>query len=111
MFTIHSKVELHKQGRRPIGSYARHYYNLYQLAATPEIEAMLNSAEYAQIKADYDQIRRTYFSKEYIAPAHLSFANSDALYPPPELANIIGKEYTQQCKVLCYGPYPTWEAV
>jgi hypothetical protein len=41
----------------------------------------------------------------------MSFAKSDALFPPPELAKIIGVEYEGQCKLLCYGPYPSWEEI
>ena len=63
MFAIHSKVELLKRDRRPIGSYARHYYDLFQLAAQAEVMAMLQSDEYANIKADYDRISRTHFPK------------------------------------------------
>ena len=32
MFAIHSKVEKFKKAGSPIGKYARHYYDLYQLA-------------------------------------------------------------------------------
>lgn len=32
LFAIHSKVELFKRDARPIGPYARHYYDLFQLA-------------------------------------------------------------------------------
>lgn len=32
MFAIHAKVELFKRDGRPLGSYARHYYDLYCLA-------------------------------------------------------------------------------
>jgi len=37
MFAIHGKVELFKREGQPIGSYARHYYDLSQLAATDEV--------------------------------------------------------------------------
>lgn len=33
MFAIHSKVELLKRDGQPLGAYARHYYDLFQLAA------------------------------------------------------------------------------
>ena len=33
LFAIHSKVELLKRDGRPIGTYARHYHDLFQLAA------------------------------------------------------------------------------
>ncbi len=108
LFAIHSKVEILKRDGRPIGSYARHYYDLYQLAGEEEITAMLQSGEYAQIKSDYDAISRTHFAKDYLPPEGLSFARSEALFPPPALATILGKEYEQQCRTLCYGPYPSW---
>ena len=111
MFAIHSKVELLKREGQPIGSYARHYYDLYQLAAQSEVQAMLRSDEYARIKADYDRISRTHFPKSYIHPDDMSFAHSDALFPPPDLARMIGPEYERQCKILCYGPFPPWEEV
>lgn len=111
MFAIHAKVELLKRERQPIGSYARHYYDLYQLAAQAEVHAMLQSDEYAAIKADYDQISRIHFPKRYFHPEGMSFAHSDALFPPPELAGVIGDEYERQCRVLCYGAFPSWDQV
>ena len=48
-----------------IGSYARHQYDLYQLAGHPEVLAMLKSDEYGHMKADYDEISRTHFAKNY----------------------------------------------
>jgi len=111
MFAIHSKVELLKRDGQPIGSYARHYYDLYQLAAQPEVGAMLRSDEYATIKADYDEISRAHFPKSYFHPEEMSFARSDALFPPADLATLIGPEYEQQCRTLCYGPFPSWNEV
>jgi hypothetical protein len=49
MFAIHSKVELLKRDKQPLGSYARHYYDLYQLSGHPEVGTMLRSAEYIAI--------------------------------------------------------------
>lgn len=111
MFAIHGKVEILKQTGQPIGSYARHYYDLFQLAAQPEVIAMLSSPEYADIKADYDRISRAHFSRSYFYPNDMSFANSDALFPPPELAAKIGTQYEEQCRRLCYGTYPLWAQV
>jgi hypothetical protein len=101
MFAIHSKVELFKRDQQPIGSYARHYYDLLQLAAEPEVNAMLRSDEYATIKADYDRVSRAHFEKHYFYPAEMSFSNSDALFPPEELAAAIAAEYESQCRLLC----------
>jgi hypothetical protein len=85
MFAIHSKVELLKRDRQPLGTYARHYYDLHQLAARDEVMAMLASEEYAAIKADYDRISRAHFPRSYFYPAGMSFARSDALFPSADL--------------------------
>jgi hypothetical protein len=39
MFAIHSKVELLKRDGQALGTYARHYYDLFQLAAQAEVIA------------------------------------------------------------------------
>jgi hypothetical protein len=109
MFAIHSKVEILKRDKTPLGTYARHYYDIFQLAAQAEVIAMLKSDEYAAIKNDYDAISREYFARSYFHPDGMSFAKSDALFPPAELAKTIGVEYEGQCKLLCYGPYPSWD--
>ena len=111
MFAIHSKIELFKRDKQPLGSYARHYYDLFHLSGHPEVAVMLRSTEYAEIKTDYDQVSRTYFSKSYFFPEGMSFAHSDALFPPSKLSAVIGPEYEAQCRMLCYGPYPSWAEV
>ena len=111
IFAIHGKVELLKRDERPLGSYARHYYDLFHLAAQEAVVAMLVSDEYAAIKSDYDEISRAHFERSYFAPDDMSFAHSDALFPPAALAEAIGAEYEAQCRQLCFGPYPSWERV
>lgn len=111
MFAIHGKVELLKRDGTPLSTYARHYYDLFQLSAKREVTAMLKSAEYAEIKADYDRISTAHFARSYFRPADMRFSNSDALFPPAGLAAIIGAGYEAQCKLLCYGPYPSWAEV
>ena len=111
MFAIHSKVELLKRDKQPLGSYARHYYDLFQLSGHPEVGTMLRSTEYTAIKTDYDQISRAHFPRSYFFPEGMSFARSHALFPPPELAAVIGPEYEVQCRMLCYGPHPSWADV
>lgn len=111
MFAIHSKVELLKRKGEPLGSYARHYYDLFQLSQQAEVIAMLESAEYGTIKKDYDEISRAHFPKSYFSPDEMTFARSDALFPAPELSLAIGAEYDAQCRQLCYGPYPSWNEV
>lgn len=108
MFAIHGKVELLKRDKQPLGSYARHYYDLFQLSLQEEVLNMLRSDEYAAIKKDYDQISRAHFPRSYFYPKDMSFANSDALFPPAELAATIAPQYEAQCQMLCFGAYPSW---
>lgn len=111
MFTIHAKVEIFKREGRPIGTYARHYYDLFQLAGQPQVRAMLESDEYANIKADYDRVSKTYFERDYIPPEGMSFAKSAALFPTGDLLAVIRNDYEAQCQVLCFGISPSWDDV
>ena len=111
MFAIHGKVDAYKKTGREIGGYARHYYDLYCLAERPEVIATLRSQEYGIIKADYDRISREYFDKSYVPPPDMSFAKSDALFPSTELGTVLAAEFEKQCRVLCFGAFPTWDDV
>jgi hypothetical protein len=111
MFAIHGKVEALKRDGRAIGGYARHYYDLYCLAERAEVVAMLGTDEYGTIKADYDRISREFFERSYVPPPRMSFATSDALFPPAKLRAILAAEFERQCRTLCFGPYPTWDEV
>ena len=111
MFAIHGKVQMFINGGTAIGPYARHYYDLAQLAALPEIEAMLTSSEYEAIRLDYDRVSRTYFPRHYFPPEDLRFKTSPALFPEAGLSAALGREYEAQCRLLCYGTYPPWTAV
>ena len=111
MFTIHAKVEVFKAQGRGIGGYARHYYDLHCLAERPEVLAMLRSDEYAAIKADYDRVRSEHFPKSYTPPPGMTFAQSDALFPPTQLQAILAIEFEKQCRVLCFGSIPPWDEV
>jgi hypothetical protein len=111
MFAIHAKVELLKRDRQALGTYARHYYDLFQLAVQPDVVAMLKSPEYEQIKEDYDRVSRASFARNYFFPEAMRFAVSDALFPPPELAAVIAPMYEEQGRMLCYGTAPSWAEV
>lgn len=41
----------------------------------------------------------------------MTFAHSDALFPPPELRASLAVEFEKQCRILCFGPIPTWDDV
>ena len=111
LFAIHGRVELLKRDGRPLGAYARHYYDLFKLSGQEAVIGMLKSEEYAAIKEDYDKISREYFPASYFYPKDMTFANSDALFPPSDLAAVLTADYEAQCTQLCYGPYPSWADV
>jgi hypothetical protein len=80
MFAIHGKVQLFKRDGQPLGTYARHYYDLFQLAAQPEVITMLKSDEYAAIKADYDRISPCAFcAKLFLSRRDAFFSQRRAL--------------------------------
>lgn len=93
MFAIHGKIELMKRAGQALGPYARHYYDLYQLAGEPEVLRMLNSDEYGAIKTDYDRISREHFDRSYFSPDGMRFATSEALFPPSEIEPAIQAAY------------------
>jgi hypothetical protein len=72
---------------------------------------MLRSDEYTAIKADYDRISTKHFPKSYVPPPEMSFAMSDALFPSATLRAAIAAGFEAQCRVLCFGPFPTWDEV
>jgi hypothetical protein len=111
MFAIQAKVDAFKNAGQPIGGYARHYYDLFCLVQRPEVLAMLRSPEYAAIKADYDRISVAHFPKSYVPPPGMSFAKSDALFPSAGLRAAIAADFEAQCRILCFGPSPTWDQV
>jgi hypothetical protein len=111
LFAIHGKVVRLERDRVPLGSYARHYYDLYQLAGTDEVRAMLRSAEYRAIQRDYDAISRRHFPRDYACPDEMDFSTSHALFPPGDLRERLGADYDRQCRQLCYGTPPKWNDV
>ena len=111
MFAIHSKIEIYKKEGRPLGSYARHYYDLYQLAQQDLVRDLLQTDEYARIKDDYERVSLTAFPSSYFRPNDMRFAESDALFPLGDLRSMIATEYAAQCRILCFGDYPYWEEV
>ncbi|AFZ57621.1 nucleotidyl transferase AbiEii/AbiGii toxin family protein [Anabaena cylindrica FACHB-243] len=110
LFAIHSRVLLYKEQKQPIATHARHYYDLYCLAQRQEVQKMLNTEEYNNIKEDCFNIGQQHFNN-YQPPENLSFSKSIAIFPTGDLRQLIAKEYSQQCRNLCYGDYPTWEEI
>lgn len=111
LFAIHAKVRQYQRQESPLGTATRHYYDLFCLAQTPEVQQMLGSGEYSNIKQDCAFLSQQEFPQQYDAPENLVFCNSIALFPIGDIRQEIAKEYQQQCKNLCYGNYPRWEEI
>jgi len=103
MFAIHDKVELLKRDNRPLGSYARHYYDLARLAATKEVQRCW-IRRVCRDQGGLRQDQQRVFYQELPTAGGLSFANSDALFPGEALSVDLGKEYEMQCRVLVMRP-------
>jgi predicted nucleotidyltransferase component of viral defense system len=111
LFAIHNYIEAYQRKGTPFDKYARHYYDLYQLAQRTEVRELLKSKEFSDIKQDCDRISQIHFEGNHCPPENLSFANSPALFSTGELRKAISIAYIKHCQVLCYGKYPSWEEV
>lgn len=112
LFTIHAKIERLKQEGHPLGRDARHYADLHALADTQEVKDMIASSEYKEIKVDYDENSRRYFTRSYRPPEGMSFANSDALFPSHQLRARIEPDYLRECRLLFADrPFPDLDEV
>jgi predicted nucleotidyltransferase component of viral defense system len=99
MFALHGKVIRLQTEDHPLARDARHYCDLYALAAEPAVRAMLESEEYEQIRHDYDRISRTFVPRIEPVPtapprrvAHDRLASSPprpcrAFMPPPKIVS------------------------
>lgn len=110
LFAIHGKVVRLLDEGQPLGRDARHYADLYALAGTHEVRAMLASREYAEIRDDYDA-KRAFFATIYRPPKGLSFATSPALFPDAALREQIAGDYESQCELLFAGAHPSFDEV
>lgn len=113
LFTVHGKVERQlSELDYALGRDARHYSDLYFLARTPEVVAMLNSSEYQEICLDYDEKSREFFGKYYRPPEGLKFDSSPAFFPDQSLRDALEEDYVRQCGLLfATDDYPSFDAV
>lgn len=111
LFALHGKVVRLQQEGHPLARDARHYADLYVLADQHEVRSMLASDEYREIREDYDETSRAFFPKSHRPPDGLSFAESAALFPGPELQGALAADYEAQCQLLFSGAYPSFDEV
>jgi hypothetical protein len=109
LFAIHGRVEQYIRDAEPLGKYTRHYYDLYCLLQKPEVLALIESDEYQKIKLDCDRVGQEHFKGD--SPSGLSFRDSPALFPSPDLEGYLQGEYVTQCRPLCYGDFPDWKEI
>jgi Nucleotidyl transferase AbiEii toxin, Type IV TA system len=111
LFIVHGLAERLQHEGQGLGRNARHYIDLHALASEPEVEVMLRSQEYQQIKEDYEALSLQFFKKRYVRPSDLSFAQSPGVFPSESLRARIVADYDEQCRTLCYGAYPSFDDV
>jgi hypothetical protein len=112
LFAIHNNVEESLRKNEPLGKYARHYYDLFSLLQHPEVLEMLASEEFQRLKTDADRISHKYFERSHFPPDDLRFSQSRALFPDsPKLRKELSSVYKEQCHLLCFGNFPSWEEV
>jgi nucleotidyltransferase AbiEii toxin of type IV toxin-antitoxin system len=111
LFTVHGKVERLKREGERLRRSARHYADLYVLAGRSEVLAMIGSAEYAQIRTDYNQKSIRFFKNSYRPPDDLRFNQSDALFLPGTLRAMVEEDYYADCRLLFRDEPPAFDAV
>ncbi len=111
LFTVHGKVERLKSEGERLKRAARHYADLYVLAGRPEVLAMIESDEYGQIRADYNQKSIRFFKNSYRPPNDLRFNKSDALFLPGKLRAMVQEDYYSDCRLLFRDGPPAFDAV
>jgi hypothetical protein len=111
LFIVHGLVHRLQVEGTPLGRDARHYIDLYELAGTEEVRQMIETSEYVEIAGDTNAIGVKYFGKHHRAPENLTFADSEGLFPPAQLRNLIVSDYDEQCATLCLGDYPSFDRV
>jgi hypothetical protein len=111
LFTLHSHVTRMVATGGGLERNARHYADVHLLAQTKEVKAMLDSPEFAALKADCDKTSRAFFGASHIAPVGLSFSGSPAFFPSEHLKEELRGAYEDECSRLFFGPYPTFDEV
>ena len=111
LFTVHGKVERLKTEGERLRRDARHYADLYVLAGRPEVLAMIESEEYGQIRADYNQKSIRFFKNSYRPPEDLRFNKSDALFLPGQLRATVEEDYYADVRLLFRDGPPEFDAV
>lgn len=112
LFTIHGKVMRMIDHEAALGRDARHYADLDVLAGTKEVQDMLDSSEYGEIRDDYDEKSKHFFAKYYRPPVGLSFRDSPALFPPDDLHDQLVADYERECgRLFPGGEFPPFDHV
>lgn len=111
LFTVHGKVERLKTEGERLRRDARHYADLYVLAGRPEVQTMIESAEYEQIRVDYDEKSIRFFKNSYRPPEHLRFNKSDAVFLPGKLRAMVEEDYYADVRLLFRDDPPPFDAV
>lgn len=54
---------------------------------------------------------RKHFEVDYIPPLNMNFSKSEAIFPKGNIEMTLAAEFEKQCRILCFGEFPTWRQV
>ncbi len=112
LFAVHGLVVRLEQTGTPLGRDARHYHDLFELAARDEVVELLKSEECQTIRRDVDRVSRAFYADRYSAPKGLRLRGSPCIDPPDTLRPLIAADYERECSRLCYdGHYAPFDSV
>jgi hypothetical protein len=112
LFAIHTAIVNFENQKQPIGNQIRHYYDTYCLLQTADVQNMLKTKEYQDIKEDISIISQSSFPQavDYL-PQDLNFSQSPAFNLHSDTKRKISQLYQGQLRLLCYGTCPSWETI
>lgn len=112
LFAIHTAIINFENQKQPVGNQIRHYYDIYCLLQTADVQNMLKTKEYQDIKEDVSIIGQSSFHQAIIdLPQGLNFSQSPAFNLHSDTEEEISKLYQNQLGRLCYGICPPWDAI
>lgn len=112
LFTLHSRVERAKKQGKELGREARHYYDLAMLLAEPQTRKMLDSDEFKSICSQYRELTTKFYPGQVkLLPEGMNLSESSALFPDPELKEMLESAYVREAESLCYAKYPSFEEI
>jgi len=93
LFALHGVVETHKGDGLRIARDARHYADLFVMAAHAEVRAILENDDYQLMCQDQHQLSQAFFGDHYVEPPEKGFSESAAFFPTGKLRRELSTAY------------------